>query len=140
MLELLSGHDAGAQDGHPSYLPYDGDGDGAIDRLLIHLPLGLDDVAIAGLKAVRRLWLGSEGEWEVRLERVGGREDFASYPYFGRGREWASVTPWLHPWYRKKGFGRAEQLQRECRLRGWPEPTLERLDKILVGNQLEPIS
>ncbi len=47
---------------------------------------------------------------------------------------WQSVTPYLHPWHTKKRFAIEDQIRRECRERGLPEPTiLETFDEVDVG-------
>jgi CRISPR-associated protein Csb2 len=121
---VLSGHDAPADNrhGHAFYLPEDADGDGHVDHVLVHAEAGFDPAALAALDRIDRLWLGQEGEWSVLLEGYGGADDWPESAYTGRGQEWVSVTPYLHPWHCKKGFGIEEQIRRECRERGLPEP------------------
>lgn len=134
-LSRLSGHDVGPVLGHTAYLAQDLDGDGLIDHMLIHLPSGFNGAAIRGLESLRRLWCGQLGEWSARVEAIGRVDDFRGDPYLGSSRGWRSVTPYLHPWYRKARFGLEEQLRRECSLRDWGEPVFERLETILVGQR-----
>jgi CRISPR-associated protein Csb2 len=119
-----SGHGLSADNrhGHAFYLPEDADGDGHIDHILVHAPDGLSPAAVHALDRVRRLWRRDWGEWPVLLEGYGSTGDLAESVYLGTAHRWRSVTPYLHPWYAKKRFGVAEQIARECRERGLPEP------------------
>jgi CRISPR-associated protein Csb2 len=120
----LSGHDLPADNrhGHAFYLPEDADGDGHIDHILVHAPDGLGGNAVRALDRVTRLWERDGGEWQVLFEGYGTMAELADSVYAGESRQWVSVTPYLHPWYAKKHFGVAEQIARECRERGLPEP------------------
>lgn len=139
---VLTGH--GMPDGnvhqHAFYLPEDADGDGRIERILVHADAGLGTTALSALSRLRRLWLDEGAEWRVLLEEFGDTDTFADHPYLTPARVWRSVTPYLHPWYRKKGFQHEEQLVRECRQRGWPEPDARRRDSVEVrGRELRPV-
>jgi len=140
---VLTGHrmPAGNRHGHAFYLPEDADGDGHIDHVLIHAPAGLDTRALQALDRIRKLWRGQEGEWSVMLEGYGASRDWPESVYTGAGLEWVSVTPYLHPWFRKKGFGIEEQIGRECRERGLPAPlSVELLPAIDVhGRDRRPV-
>ena len=58
----------------------------------------------------------------------------------GRGCVWRSKTPYLQPWHAKRGFGLAEQVRRECRERGLPEPEVSEHAHIEVGDRrLRPL-
>jgi CRISPR-associated protein Csb2 len=133
---VLSGHDLPGDNrhGHAFYLPWDSDGDGRIDRLLLHVPLGMDGEQRRAVECLDRLWSRDGGsEWRVVLEGIGR----------GYGGElvspattWRSVTPYLHPWHCKKRLGIEDQIRRECRERGLPEPIeLAREPTIPVGSQ-----
>lgn len=53
---------------------------------------------------------------------------------------WQSATPYLHPWFRKKKFTVEDQIRRECRERGLPEPQIEPIEYIMInGRQRRPI-
>lgn len=121
---VLSGHDlpAGNRHGHAFYLPEDADGDGHIDHILVHAADCLDGTSVRALDRINKLWERNGGEWGVLLEGYGQADDLMDSAYVGRSRHWRSVTPYLHPWYAKKGFGVAEQIARECRERGLEEP------------------
>lgn len=139
---VLSGHNMPKDNRHQHafYLPEDADGDGRIDRLVVHAEEGLDSTALSALAGVRRLWVDEGSEWRVLFEEFGAAKVFAAHPYLGQSRRWSSVTPYLHPWYRKNGFMHVEQLQRECRARGLPEPEAERIEAVTVhGRELRPV-
>ncbi|RLK48720.1 CRISPR-associated protein Csb2 [Alkalispirillum mobile] len=121
---VLSGHNLPANNrhGHAFYLPEDADGDGHIDHILVHAPAGLSAEAIRALDRITRLWDRDGGDWQVLFEGAGTVAGVSDSIYLGRGHVWHSVTPYLHPWHAKKRFGIAEQLARECRERGLPEP------------------
>lgn len=140
---VLSGHDAPADNrhGHAFYLPEDADGDGHVDHVLVHAEAGFDPAALAALGRIDRLWLGQEGEWSVLLEGYADADDWSESDYIGHGEEWVSVTPYLHPWHRKKSLGIEEQIRRECRQRGLPEPVeLKGLPAIEVhGRERRPV-
>jgi len=123
---VLSGHDMpeGNCHGHAFYLP-EANATGRIEHVLVHAPAGLSDPAIRVLHALRRIWTRDGGqEWETVLELYGGIEAFAHSALVAAipARQWRSVTPYLHPWHRKKRLTIADQLRRECRKRGLPEP------------------
>lgn len=136
---VLSGHDMPDDPPHQHafYLPEDADGDGRIDHVAVHAPAGLDDDALRALHAISRLWLAEGVEWRVLLESYGPEDDFADHPYLAPSRVWESVTPYLHPWYRKKSFTVEDQIARELRARArdLPDPELERLGSVRVGER-----
>ncbi|MBE3552791.1 MAG: type I-U CRISPR-associated protein Cas5/Cas6 [Kyrpidia tusciae] len=113
---------------HAFFLPEDADRDGRVDHLLLYCADPLPETVGAALQSLIKLYTG-EQEWRVFLEGVGshpggtGAGNVVS-SLFGPSRVWESATPYLHPWFQKKGgrFGREEQLRKEIRLRGLPEP------------------
>ncbi|MCF6364522.1 MAG: type I-U CRISPR-associated protein Csb2, partial [Gammaproteobacteria bacterium] len=132
----LSGHDLGQgnRHGHAFYLPEDADTDGRIDHILLHAPDGLSASAQRVLARIN-MFRGKQGrEWQVILEGVGTTGNFcADSRYTGESSVWQSVTPYLHPWFAKKRFTLEDQIRRECRERGLPEPIkIERLESITV--------
>ncbi len=138
---VLSGHDLpdGGGHQHAFYLPEDADGDGLVDHILVHAEAGLDGVALQALDAIDRLWNDEGFEWQVLLEQSGVITQIQGSAYAGPARQWTSVSPYLHPWFQKKTFGIEDQLRRECRERGLPEPILERLATIPVkGRRRRP--
>lgn len=139
---VLSGHDmpAGNRHGHAFYLPEDADGDGFIDHILIHATDGLTGPALRALERITRLWERGGTEWQVLLEQYGAASDIQASAYPETARIWQSVTPYLHPWFRKKRFSAEDQILRECRERSLPEPSIESLETITIkGRQRRPL-
>lgn len=123
----LTGHDlpAGNRHGHAFYLPEDADGDGKIDHILVHAADGLDATAVRALDRISRLWSRDGGDWRVFLEGLGSATELVDSRCLACTTRWRSVTPYLHPWFAKKRFGVSEQIARECRQRGLPEPEVQ---------------
>ena len=132
----LSGHDLGPgnRHGHAFYLPEDADADGRIDHVLLHAPDGLSAPAQRVLSRFDRLHDRQGREWRLVLEGMGRANSFTGDSrYAGESRMWQSVTPYLHPWFAKKRFGREDQIRRECSGRGLPEPVeITWLDSVAV--------
>lgn len=138
----FSGHDLpeGNRHGHAFYLPWDSDGDGRIDRLLLHIPNGMDGEQRRVAERLDRIWSRDGGEWRLVLEGIGERD--AGGALANESTQWISMTPYLHPWHAKKSFTVIDQIQRELRERGLPEAiAIERLDQIDVtpGRPRRPI-
>ena len=138
---LFSGHDLpeGNLHQHAFYLPYDRSGNGRLDRIVLHVPAGFGKEAqrVIGELSRRKkgkLWQRNGGEWRLLLEGMGGQEVGGALT--AAGRRWVSVTPYLHPWHTKKNFSVADQIRRECTLRGLPEITaLKAVQTIMVGTR-----
>ena len=135
---ILSGHEMpeGNRHRHAFYLPWDSNHDGRIDRVVVHVPDGMEADQQRIVESVRRLWSRDGGEWRLVLESIGGTgiANTLTQPI----RVWESVTPYLHPWHVKKHFGVVAQIKRECRERGLPEPAiLESFDKVEEGKNRE---
>jgi CRISPR-associated protein Csb2 len=131
---VFSGHDmpAGNRHQHAFYLPWDSDGDGRIDRLLIHVPAGMDAAQQKVIQKLDRLWDRNGGEWRLVLESLGPNNQNA---LLAPARTWRSITPYLHPWHCKKRLTVEDQIRRECRERGLSEPTaIEWHETISVGH------
>ncbi len=140
---VLSGHDMPTDNrhGHAFYLPEDADDDGFIDHILIHAGNGLSGAALRALDRITRLWTQDGDEWQVLLEQYGAISDIVGSSYAGTALEWRSATPYLHPWFRKKSFTVEDQIRRECRERGLPEPEVEPLSEIPVkGRGRRPVN
>ncbi|HEY8587358.1 MAG TPA: type I-U CRISPR-associated protein Csb2 [Rhodanobacter sp.] len=133
---VLSGHDlpAGNCHAHAFFLPEDADNDGHIDHILVYARDGLDANAIAALAEVHFLWQRDGGKWRILFEGALRGSDPASR-YAATSRIWESATPYLHPWHAKSAFGYAEQIRRECRLRGLSEPQVETLPTITINGR-----
>ena len=122
----LSGHDlpTGNRHGHAFFLP-EGNAHGHIDHLVVHAPAGLDAQAQAAIAELAVMPTREGIQWRVLLEGLGEPADFAEHsPLLRKATCWESVTPYLHPWYRKRGFEVPEQINRECRVRGLQPPSL----------------
>ena len=133
---LISGHGLpeGNRHQHAFYLPWDANGDGRIDRLMLHVPAGMGTTERHIIEKVRRIWSRDGGEWQLALESIGDAD--IGGVLMARATEWQSVTPYIHPWHVKKGFSVEDQIRRECRERGLPEPiSLQWLEHIPAGNQ-----
>lgn len=132
---IISGHGLPADNRHRHvfYLPWDSNGDGRLDRVLVFAPDGLTHEQQQIIAGARRLWDAKGSEWRLTLESVGDKT--IAMPLTGRSATWESVTPWLHPWHVKPRFTLEDQFRRECRERGLPEPiTFETFDQVAVGN------
>lgn len=131
----LSGHGLPDRNrhGHAFFLPEDSDRDGCIDRVLIVAELGLTGDVVDAIGRITKLWEIGGATWSVLFEAAGDSESIPD-GYLSRARTWISVTPYLHPWYAKRSFGHVEQLKRECRERGMPEPvSVEILETVDAG-------
>ncbi len=133
---IFSGHGLpqGNVHGHAFYLPWDSNGDGRIDRLVLHVPNGMGSVERRIVEKLHRIWNRDGNEWRLILETMGEKSLGGSL--LAKSKEWLSVTPYLHPWHAKKHFNVEDQIRRECRERGLVEPiAFEQIDEIQVGSQ-----
>jgi len=130
----LSGHDVPPRNRHDHafYLPEDRDRDGRLDHFLVHVGAGVDEVAAAVLDALDYI-LSAPRQPRIVVERETAAN---AAPLLQAARVWRSATPYLHPWHLKKKFTVADQLRRECRIRGLPEPVnILPLDSIQRGGK-----
>lgn len=134
---IVSGHDLPMENRHKHafFLPEDEDHDGYIDHVNLYIPDGIPiDALVALSRRMDKLWLDGGQEWRLVFDAAGD-----SVGSLGTSScIWRSVTPYLHPWHRKKDFGVEEQILKECRLRGLPEPQVEYLETIPVGISKRP--
>ena len=137
---MFSGHDLPEDNlhQHAFYLPFDSNGNGRLDRIVLHVPAGFDEEArrvIGELsRRKRKLWDPNGGEWQLLLEGMGGHEVCGELT--AASQHWVSVTPYLHPWHIKKNLSVADQIRRECEKRGLPEITdLKSSQDIKVGSR-----
>lgn len=140
--QVISGHDLPEDNphAHAFYLPEDADGDGHIDHILVHADAGLAGDALRILDRLTRLFERGRGEWQVLLEQYGSPGQIAGSLHMGQSRVWESATPYLHPWHLKKRLGIEDQLRRECRIRGLPEPEITALCHVQVrGRHRRPL-
>lgn len=130
---VFSGHDLPDthRHEHAFYLPYDSDGDGYLDRVMVHVPAGFEGQAYRAIGDLKKIWQRDGGKWRLVLEGIGGRDVMPALTE--SATEWQSVTPYLHPWFCKKHFSAEDQIRKECVLRGLPEIiSLEHRDSIPV--------
>ncbi len=135
---IFSGHDVPTDHlyRHASYLPWDSNGDGRLDRILVFVPDGMDHGQQQALTGVTRLWDRDGSEWRLALEASGSADIAPALTDCDADgcTTWESVTPYLHPWYVKRRFGVEDQLRRECHKRGLPELVrMEALNEVDVG-------
>lgn len=131
---VFSGHGLpeGNRHRHAFYLPWDGNGDGKLDRVLVYAPDGMSDAEQRALVKVQRLWERGGTEWRLVFEGSGNLD--VAVPLTQRSAVWETVTPYLHPWHVKKRFSIEDQIRRECRERGIAEPvTVEAFDEVDIG-------
>lgn len=151
---LVSGRDEHHQvlaDGHHHafFLSEDADGDGRIDHVILYSLDFFPPQVMTAVNSLRKIWTADHArQWEVYLEGVGSTLQAATSgrefsPLVSRARIWHSVTPYLHPWHSKKNgkFGAVEQLAKEMRLRGLPEPLEVRWEPFVWagGRPITPI-
>jgi len=136
---LISGHDlpAGNRHRHAFYLPEINPQSGRIDHVTLHLPDAMEAECRRALEGLHRLFGRDGQQWRLLREHSGLAEAFAAHSaLFGRSQVWESQTPYLHPWHAKRDFGAEEQIRRECRQRGLPQPQrIERLPAVQVGSR-----
>lgn len=131
---IFSGHDLpiGNRHRHAFYLPWDSNDDGKLDRILVYTPDGMSDVEQRALVKVQKLWERSGAEWRLVLEGS-GTSDVAE-KLARPCTTWESLTPYLHPWHVKKRLNIEDQIRRECRERGLPEPiAIEVIGEVDIG-------
>lgn len=136
----ITGRDAGGRPlqechRHAHVLPVDLDGDGRLDHIFIHAPMGLGDEAQKAIRSVRRTWTkGGAGDLQVALAGSGGLDVFRKLQApLGRrveellgppggARVWVSATPFVPPRFLKvRGANTlAGQVQAELASRGLP--------------------
>jgi CRISPR-associated protein Csb2 len=114
---------------HAFYQPEDADNDGYIDHVLVHAPGGLSPAGVRALDDLhqRGLWTHDGSRWAVIFEGAWENPASSGSVYCRTASTWVSVTPYLRPWYAKRGFGLNEQLRRECAQRNLPEPVTFRV-------------
>lgn len=131
---------------HAHYLPTDEDVDGRLDHITVYAPRGFGPEDMASLRALRTIYRkGNRPEVRLVLEETGVVEDLAGVGLlFGPSRRWRSMTPFSLPRFATRGAGKPprprdrpeEQLKRELRLRGLPEPvSLTPVDEYVPGER-----
>lgn len=133
---IFSGHGLprGNRHQHAFYLPWDSNGDGRLDRILVHVPAGMDAMQQQIFAKLRRIWSYSGSKWRLALEGLGKAE--AGCALTGESTVWESATPYMHPWHTKKRFGIEDQIRRECEERHLPAPNnMTALEQVDVGSR-----
>ncbi len=125
---------------HAHILPIDLDGDGHIDHVVIHAPMGLGARAQQAVRSLRRTWTkGGVGELQLAVAGLGHLPDLRQLPspldtgictLLGPpdgARTWTSATPFVLPRHlKRKGKNSLEgQVQAELASRGLPKGTVE---------------
>jgi CRISPR-associated protein Csb2 len=120
--------------------------EGRLDHITIYAPRGFEPEDVAALGNLRVIERYDNGP-EVRfvLSGLGTADDFVKeVPLFRKARRWRSVTPFSLPRFATRGAGKPprprdrpeEQLKRELRLRGLPEPvSVRRVDEYVPGER-----
>jgi CRISPR-associated protein Csb2 len=140
---LLSGHGLPADNRHQHafFIP-DSNREGQIAHAIVHIPGGFDAATLRVLENLTEIKNRDGQEWRLLLEHVGDKAVFGEHvPLLKDAAVWQSVTPYLHPWHRKKNFGIEAQIRRECHERGLPAlDWLQPIDEVsLEGRRLRPI-
>ena len=141
----ISGHrmPTGNRHQHAFWLPEDADGDGRIDHFLVYVPGEVEGEGRRAIESLNRLWNREGQEWTIVFENSGTSQELADSgsPLLGQSNTFETLTPYLMPWHAKANFGVEEQIRRECRERGLPEPErIEWLQDIeIAGKKRRPV-
>ncbi|MHB1627415.1 MAG: type I-G CRISPR-associated protein Csb2 [Bacilli bacterium] len=129
--DLITGqHERQARKGnheHIAILSYDEDRDGYIEWVFVHATVPFPDEYWRRLPDLQGLWSADPPlHVAMRCEHIwrqGEGGEPGTWPdLFGESRVWVSAAPYFHPWYVKRNFGVADQVAKECQLRGLPVP------------------
>lgn len=119
----ISGHNlpSGSNHEHFFYLPVDSLNRGCIDCFFVHSGRPMTSDLISVLKSLQYIKNDRGETHTLVLENFGQAGDFKHQSLlFESSRVWRSVSPYLHPWHKKKKFTVYDQLKKECAKRGWP--------------------
>jgi CRISPR-associated protein Csb2 len=120
---------------HAHILPVDFDGDGHLDHLIVHAPMGLGEVAQRAIRTLRRTWTkGGVGDLQLALAGSGNVDVLRSLPApLNRHIEqllgppqgaqvWVSSTPFVPPRFLKRHGANTllGQINAELASRGLP--------------------
>jgi len=110
---------------HAAFLPLDLDGDGRLDHVIVHAPMGFGAVAQASLRRLRRTYTkGGDKPLFVTLAGLGVLSDFTRLggrpvPELAESRMWTSRTPFVPPRHLKaKRHTVEDQVRAELASRG----------------------
>jgi len=126
---------------HASLLGLDLDGDGRLDHVLVHAPMGLGRVAQQALRSLRALY-ARDAHLFTTLVGLGKRDDFArvgdrNVPEVHESSCWVSRTPFVPPRHLKtKRHSLVEQVRAELSSRGLPALTrMDVMDREAIVNR-----
>lgn len=125
---------------HAHFVPLDRDGDGRLDHVLVHAPMGLGAAAQGALRHLRKTWTkGGDRPLFVTLAGMGMLKDFVQLagervPELAQARRWVSRTPFVPPRYVKHyRHTVADQVRAELRSRDLPEALSVTVSDARVG-------
>ncbi|MFN7195173.1 MAG: type I-U CRISPR-associated protein Csb2, partial [bacterium] len=120
---------------HAHVLPIDLDGDGFLDHMLIHAPMGLDAMAQRAIRGLRRTHTKGADDLQVALAASGRLDDLRRLgepigdglrSLLGPARTWRSITPFVAPRYVKRNGANSliGQIAAELTSRSLPPATI----------------
>jgi CRISPR-associated protein Csb2 len=137
---------------HAHVLPLDLDGDGHLDHIVIHAPMGLDDLAQRAIRTLRRTWTkGGVSELQVALAGSGDLDALRSLPPpldhrierllgpRGGSRVWISMTPFVPPRHLKRRGANTLVGQVNAELASRGLPPVERVDELPNSAETLPL-
>ena len=125
---------------HAHLMPVDLDGDGHLDHIIVHAPMGLGPDAQRAVRGLKRTWTkGGVGELHVAVAGQGDLNDLRALPVpldagirallgpTSGARVWTSFSPLVLPRYQKPRGANAVigQIQSELASRGMPQAAIE---------------
>lgn len=131
---------------HPFYLPEDADGDGKIDHVILHAPLGLSAEWLDRLDLVRPAsrQTGMLPQFGLTRDWLGTPEDdVLPSSLLGSAQVWRPITPYVANTYLKHKLARdvgldeaiKHELNRELGNRRYPSRGVQILGSIVVGGR-----
>ena len=137
---------------HAFFLPYDEDGDGRLDHIIVYARAGFGPGEVAAFDRLRRLHAPGGAELHVVLLDLAARSQLrraTSSPLLSTSHRWQSVTPFVPTrHYKRRGTKRdtcapdefpAVVLREELARRGLPGPTaIRRLPRAVAPGRKGP--
>jgi len=137
---------------HAHVLPVDLDGDGHLDHLIVHAPMGLKGAAQQSIRTLRRTWTkGGVGDLQLALAGSGNLDALRSLPapldrrieqLLGPSqgaRVWVSATPFVPPRFLKRRGANTLLGQINAELASRHLPPVEQLDELPRNAELLPL-
>lgn len=121
---------------HATLIPLDLDGDGRLDHVAVHAPMGFDAAAVAALERVRETYAKDLPRIFVTLAGLGRRADLADrVPALAPAPVWVSQTPFVPPRHLKPRGPNAlhGQVLAELSSRDLPEPVAVHVHAVAGG-------